>query len=136
MFGFARTVDAKQYRRVKLQALGIDRLVALQAHAVLTVVYALQRGRDSLQHFVASLTRGLRHSLNLHGIHARQTADFGLVELDDRRGSFGRLHSGLKFRTKLQELVAHLICHALPHIGLGYVRAKPLCGFRFNPVKS
>jgi len=136
MFGFARTVDAKQYRRVKLQALGIDRLIALQARAVLTVIDALQRRGDPQQHLVASLTGSLRHGLCLHGIHARQTADFGLVELDDRRGSFGRLHLGLELHTKLQELVAHLIWHALPHIGLGYVRAKPLCGFCFNPVKS
>ena len=69
--GFASAIDAEHYRRIKLETLGIDRLVALQADSIIAVVNAFERGFDTAQRLRTPFIGCLGHRLGLHRVHPR-----------------------------------------------------------------
>jgi hypothetical protein len=80
--GAPGAAEAERDRRIELQATRLDRLAAGHAVAVLTVCETLERGIDAGQLDLAAPLELDRHRLILHRVHARQTADARLVELD------------------------------------------------------
>lgn len=126
-FGAARTVDAKRYRRVELEALLIDWLVAAEADAILAVIDTLQGDGYPPQGSLAPTPGCLCHCLRLHRVHARQAADLRLIELDNCRRTPGRFRICLKFGSQSQQPRTHVLHHR-PH-------RDARIGFSVNPVK-
>ena len=76
-----RALDAIGRRGVERQTFGSDRLVAIEAPAIVADLDPLERGLDPLQLGIAAAGGGERHLLALQRIHAGEAAHLGLVEL-------------------------------------------------------
>ena len=80
--GLAGAVDAAGDGRVDGKPPGGNFLSAIDTEAVIARIEAAQRRIDERQARAAPRLHGLRHRLNLHGVHPRHAADTLLIERD------------------------------------------------------